>query len=205
MRSSFPQFRAVRFVCLVFVCIAGAFPAAANTGEELYEAHILNMSVSAALDALGRDLGLEFSGDRNDRRRIVNLALSGTPEAVVDQIMDRAGMDAFPFGGQIYYSPESERAVRLVPLENITFEDAQQALAAAGLIFPDFEVTSVANGGALVLSGPVRYLALSEGVINAVSPEPDIAETPVKVRRGGIIATDAQPAVSSEASTENLN
>lgn len=185
--------------------VAGLTPAAANVDTSRYEGYILNMSVSGALDALGRDLGLEFSGDRSDRRRIVDLSLGGTPDQVIAQVMDRAGMDAFAFGGQIYYSPEAERSVRLIPLEDITFDDARAALDAAGLIFPDFEVTSVANGGALVLSGPVRYLALSEGVINAVVAEPDIVETPVKVRRGGIIVTDQQPAVVSDTSTETVN
>ena len=183
----------------------GSVPAAANETPVLYEAHILDMSVSAALETLGRDLGIEFSGDTNDRRRIVDLTLRGTPEVVINQIMDRAGMDAFAFGGQIYYSPESERAVRLIPLDDITFDDAQQALAAAGLIFPGFEVTSVANGGAMVLSGPVRYLALSEGVVNAVVKEPEIAEAPITVRRGGVIVRETQASVSSDPSTENLN
>lgn len=191
-------------VCVVFGCVSAVVPAQAEYGE-LYEAHIIDMSVSAALDSIGRDLGLEFSGDRTDRRRIVDLSLEGTPEDVVAQIMRHAAMDSFKFGGQIYYAPESERAVRLVPLEDISFEDAFAALDAAGLIFPDFEVTSVANGAAMVLSGPVRYLAISEGVVNAIELEPDVAEATVTIRRGGIIESDLQPAVVSDTSSETLN
>lgn len=158
-----------------------------------FQAYIVDMSFGNLLDILGNEMDLQFSGDRSKRIRISDLQLNGPHDQVVDTIMRQARMDHFMFNGQIYFAPIDSRAVRLIPLtDNITAAQAREALAAAGLNIPGYDITEVSNGRALVLSGPVRYLALSEGVLSALPVVPDIAEAPVRVRRGGmLVAEDA--------------
>lgn len=160
--------------------------------EAEFEAFIVDMPFSSVVDTLRRDLGVQFVGERYRRRRVSDLKLSGSREEVIDALMKHARMDAFLFNGQVYYAPLEDRAVRLVPLdENLSAERAFEALDAAGLLIPGFDVSEVSNGGALVMSGPVRYLAISEGVLAAFAVPPDVVGEPVRVRRAGVI--DARP------------
>jgi len=182
--------------------VAVSTPAQASEDGQ-YDAHIIDMPFSSVLDTLRRDLGVQFAGDRFDRRRVSDLRLRGTATEVVRAVMQSAQMDSFLFNGQFYYAPIEDRAVRLFPLGDIlTAAKARDALDAAGLIIPGYDVREVANGGALVMSGPVRYLALSEGVLAAVLVEPDNAVEPVRVRRGGILGV-GEGASSSVAKTSN--
>ncbi|MEM9853016.1 MAG: hypothetical protein AAF841_01070 [Pseudomonadota bacterium] len=161
--------------------------------------------MTQALDIIGQQFGIQFSGSRVDRIRVNDLKLSGDAEAVIDAVMTSARMDAFRFNGQIYYAPAAERAVRLVPLsDGITSDLAKRALADAGLIFSDFSISDVAGGSALVMSGPIQYLALAEGVLNALTAEPDAPENTVRVRRGGLLET-ADTSVSAVANQPQPN
>lgn len=173
---------------------------AAADGREL-DLHFINIPFTAALDILSAELDVTFTGDRSNRRRLRDLRLSGPAEDVIAQVMEKASMDAFAFNGQIHYAPIEERTVRLIPLEGgLTYARVRAALEAAGLVIPGYDITEVANGEALVLSGPVHYLAISEGVISALEPEPDVVEPEVRVRRAGILESD-QPQISAVQTT----
>ena len=180
-----------RFCSAVCISLLGLTGGAHASEPNRFDAYIVDMSFSAVIDTLRRDLGVQFSGERYERRRVSNLRLNGTPDEVVSEVMKNARMDAFPFNGQIYYAPIEDRAVRLIPLgDKLTADEARRALQSAGLIIPGYDVKEVANGGALVLSGPVQYLAFSEGVLAAILVEPDAVADGVRVRRGGVLVME---------------
>lgn len=180
-----------RFCLVACISMLGLAGWAHASEPDQFDAYIVDMPFSAVIDTLRRDLGVQFSGDRFERRRISNLRLNGTPNDVVTEVMKNARMDAFLFNGQIYYAPIEDRAVRLIPLgDKLSADEARRALDLAGLIIPGYDVKEVANGGALVLSGPVQYLALSEGVLAAILVEPDVVADEVRVRRGGVLVME---------------
>ena len=165
---------------------------------EPIDVRIIDMPFEKALNYLEQELGIQFVGDRFVRERLVGLELNGSTEDIVDTVMQSVRMDTFNFNGQIYFSPSEERAVRLISLEgDISATQAMSALDAAGLIIPGFDVQAVADGAALALSGPVRYLAISEGVLDALSPTLDVAAGTVRMRRAGILETVARQVNSS--------
>ena len=192
-------------ICIGFV--AGLFcPAPAafaeNGGEIHYEAEIVDLPLRTALTVLGRDLGVEFTIDGADRRRIRDLRLSGNGEEAVAALMEAAGMDAFAFNGQVFVSPIEARGVRLVRLDDVGADAALDALDAAGLLDPAFSVSAVADGSALVLSGPVKFLALSEGVVSSLRASPVDESPQVRVRKAGKLVSDDAGGVSVSSASQ---
>ncbi|MEM8978510.1 MAG: hypothetical protein AAGD04_03440 [Pseudomonadota bacterium] len=164
-----------------------------------YSVYFADAPLSLALSVVERDLGVEFSVEGSQRHRIKNLSISGSPNDVIAALMEETGHSSFEFNGQIFVSPSDEREVRLIRLQEINAEMAVSALDEAGLILDDFDITQVANGKALVVSGPVKYLAIAESVIASVVVEPESVEPPVRVRRGGRL--DAEDGLSISAQT----
>lgn len=172
--------------------ILSAATAAVADKQNAFSAEIVDMPVATLLTVIGDEFGMEFSGEISPRHRVSRLSLNGSPDDVWKTVIDAAQLDAFEFNGQTYVSPAEERAVRLVVLGDIDPKIALEALASADLLFSDFEVAEVANGGALVMSGPVQYLALSEAVIDAITLVPEETPPAVRVRRGVEAVSEAK-------------
>jgi len=175
--------------------------AIASTNEGEYSVYFADVPLGLALDVIGRDLGVEFALESSQRLRVRDLALSGTPDKVVSELFREIGMDAFQFNGQVFVSATDTREVRFIRLGQLTPKRAIAALEAAGLLIPDFEINEVADGKAVVLSGPVKYLAISESVIASLDAEPATAQSAVRIRKGGILESD-RVGLSAEAATE---
>lgn len=157
---------------------------------EQYDVIIFDLSIADSLDRIGSDIGVEFTGHRTTRRRINSERFSGTRDEIVDQVAATLDLDAFLFNGQVHLSPAEERAVRLIRLGDVSARAARAALDAAGLVIPSFDISEVADGGALVLSGPIEYLAISESIIATLEPEEEFVAPQVKVRRGNRLDAD---------------
>ncbi len=197
--SSKAIFRGV--VSAACMCVT-SIPALASEQVGKYSVYFADMPLSVALTIMGRDLGLDFSADGIGRTRIRDVELSGTPGAVIDELMEETGMQAFAFNGQVFVSPADESEVRLIQLTNLTPEHVLEALEEAGLLIPEYDITQVAGGKAMVLSGPIKYLALSESVIASLEAKPIVAEQPVRVRRAGVLDSDRVANVSEETAVE---
>jgi type II secretory pathway component GspD/PulD (secretin) len=183
------------------MCVT-SIPALAVGSTGKYSVYFADMPLSVALSVIGRDLGIDFSTDGIGRARIRDVELSGTPSAVIDGLMEEAGMQAFAFNGQTFVSPADESEVRLIQLTNLRPEHVFEALEEAGLLFPEYDITQVAGGKAMVFSGPIKYLALSESVIASLEAKPIVAETPVRVRRAGRLDSDRVGTVSEQTAAE---
>lgn len=181
-----------RLGCALVVALSfgsGPVLSDAGDGDVPYELQIVNLDLSTVLGVVSQDLGIDFSITGASRRRLRDVSISGSAEDVVDQIVRQVGMDAFEFNGEVHVSPIADRAVRIVKLGDIPAPMAKAALFEAGLLLNKFEISEIANGSALVLSGPVKYLALSEGVIASLEAPERIAAPTVRVRRAGRIDT----------------
>lgn len=185
------------------MCTLFAGLSAARAELPKVDLHIIDMPLAQVFDVLSDEFDIQFVGDQGSRLRVSNLRLQGSSENIIEQLKTHLRIDVFTFNGNYYYAPIDERAVRLVPLaDDISAEEARAALENAQLIQPGFQVSDVANGGALVLSGPVQYLALSESVLNALTVTPDEAASTPRVRRGGILESAAS-ANGAELSSTN--
>jgi type II secretory pathway component GspD/PulD (secretin) len=193
--------RAAAFTAAAVLATSSAQAQATSAGAE-YSFRIIDMPLETVLDVLGRDMDVEFMIDGSARTRVRDIEVYGTRDDIVRALMRSAGMDAFTFNGQVHVSPSEEREVRLVRLGEVTSEAAIAALDQAGLVVPDFSISEVASGGALVLSGPIKYLAISESVIASLRAEPELAQSPVRVRRAGRLDTEGSSDASVSAAAE---
>lgn len=184
------------------VNLGGVAWAASDTRDGGYSVYFVDAPLDLALRILGRDLGVEFALAGSPRQRLRDLTFAGAKEEVIAQLLAETGMDGFAFNGQVHISPQTLREVRLVRLGDVPAPQAMTALKDAGLLLPEFDVTEVAGGGAIVLSGPVKYLALSESIIASLVAEPAVVATPVRVRRAGKLETDGVN-IASDGTAEN--
>lgn len=156
-----------------------------------FEFVVFNMPMAEALDTIGSEIDIEFSGHRSSRQRLENLYLTGTRDDIVSQLSQSMNLDAFQFNGQVHLSPIQDRTVRLIRLGDVSSTAALSALDEAGLVVPEFDISEVADGNALVISGPVKYLAISESIIATLQPEEIFVEPQVRVRRGGKLEAES--------------
>lgn len=152
---------------------------------DAYAMYLSDAPLNLALSVIGRDLGVEFMIETSPRRRVRDVMLEGPPDQVIDDLMSAIGMESFQFNGQVFVSALEDREVRLIRLDGVTPSQAKAALGEAGLLVDRFDIAEVAEGQALVLSGPIKYLAISESIIASLLERDTVAVEPVRVRRAG--------------------
>ena len=186
--------------CVLVFTFQGMANTPAPTGEGLY--YFANAPLTEVLDLLSEDFGVDFSVEGVARQRVRDLEVGGQFNEILERVSRATDMDVFAFNGMVHVSPQSSREVRLVRLGDVSVSSAWKALEEAGLIQDRFDVSEVAGGGALVMSGPVKYLAIAESVVATLESDPEVREPAVRIRRGGrleVAATGVAP-VAAEAS-----
>ncbi len=149
---------------------------------------VVNQRVEDFLIEFARDNGLRVDITGSIRDRITGRRLRGEIEDVFNQIGRAHSLDWFLFNGIYYVSPRDQATTRMTRLGDLDIEDAMRALAASGLVMDRYPVTQAAERSALALSGPPKFLALAEAVIESVpskTPEArEVSEKTIKIRRG---------------------
>lgn len=117
------------------------------------------------------------------RGRVTPSRYQGEVVSVLERVAASANLDIFEFNGNFYISSRSEATTRLTRLGDLTTERALKALNDAGLPQAAFSVTKAADGAAILMSGPPKLLAFSEGIISSLPPE-HAKRRSILVRRG---------------------
>ncbi len=160
---------------------------AANPTPEL-SYRVITQSLNGFLNELIRDSGDRIDVSADVRGHLSHVMHTGRTETILDQLAVQHSLDWFAFNGVYYISAKSEAMTRMTRLGDLTDEAALDALEASGLLFDRFPVRRTAEQSALAISGPPKYLALVEAVIENIpslsTPIQSAAINTVVVRKG---------------------
>ena len=154
---------------------------------------VVNEDIKDFLRDLGRDNGVRILASQRVRGRLDGVSLNGTVTEILDKVSTRLELDWFTHNNVIYLSSRDEALTRMIRLGDLSMDDVLAELEDTALKFPAFSLSAAAENSALLVTGPPRYLALVESVIEGIpSEEPEIrtARARVIVVRRGIERTE---------------
>jgi len=148
---------------------------------------IVNQEVDHFLRDLARDTSTRIQSSPKVRGRIKQSTFMGSPEEILRGVSSKLELDWFQHNGVFFLSSKREALTRLIRLGDLDLGDVTKELGVSGLLFDDFPISSAAENSALLVTGPPRYLALVESVIEGIPSEKlEIRKRKktVRVRRG---------------------
>ena len=159
-------------------------PVAAQQADPSY--HIIQVPVRSFVETVLKEANARGVISDQIKSTLYARRISGPPEKILSAIADDAEIDVFQFNNTFYISDATEATTRLILLDNVGYDYALDALQKSSLILPQYPVIKAADGQALGVTGPPKYIALIEAVIKSLSkPAADKKRGPsVIVRRG---------------------
>ncbi len=147
---------------------------------------ILEMPTDKLVRMVARQYGLVPHISDRVRGKVSNIRLQGNLEEMMASVAAASDIDWLVFEGSLEVSAKDESIVRFVPLNDLTFQDAQRVLKDANLDPARFGVQPVADGGAVKVSGPPKAVEVVEALfaLTAAQATPLAADKAIIVRRG---------------------
>lgn len=154
----------------------------ADTNSDTVTYTILSQATHDFLKMLSRDSGVRIQAENGVRGRLDTVTLSGSVTEILDALSRSMDVEWFDFEGQFYVSRRSDGITRLTNLGDINFETAVDTIREAGLLIDRFPVTETAGGASIAVTGPARYVAFVESIIEAI-PSPLPVVQPIEAQR----------------------
>lgn len=154
-----------------------------------HEYLIIAQSLDRFFETLARDANVRINVSDAVNETMTQTHLDGDVANILTQLAEDHKLDWFMFNQTYYVSRRDEAITRMTRLGNLEAPFTLQALENAGLRLPDYPVETTAEGEALALSGPPRYLAFAEAVIETL-PERASESHPTIIERRGTQATE---------------
>ncbi|MEM9797293.1 MAG: hypothetical protein AAF919_12430 [Pseudomonadota bacterium] len=169
------------------IAVVAAFLAIGSAlwAEEERHYSVVEAEIRAVLQVLATDTGQRIEVARGVSGRVADLELIGPTNAIFEALAEEAGLDWFVFDGVGYVSPESDGTSRLIRLGDLGYDQTVTALDDAGLIFARYPVRSVADGTAIVVSGPPKMVGKVEALIESLPSPKAPPSFHIRERRGG--------------------
>lgn len=171
--------------------VVGTLVAATNqTAEpakpETLDYHVLDMPIPAFFKMLQADSGQKISATPDVAGHIKDARLTGTAHDIMLQVSAAHSLDVFAYDGVIHVSRDADAVTQLVPLEGLPSDRASLALQQSGLSLDGNRIKTVADGNALLISGPPDYVAIAKAILVVTPPVAETyqARSAVRVRRG---------------------
>ena len=194
--------RQYRQTSLIAALLLSANFAFANTAAEQvggddtaeYSYFIVNQDVTAFFRDFARDTRIRFQPSAKTRGRLQTAELVGTVDDIMSEVTTSLDLDWFAHNSVIFVSNKSEVLTRMIRLGDLGYQDALDELEKSGLLFEEFPITTAAENTALMVTGPPRFIALVEGVIEGIPTEVAVAATrrprTIMVRRGTEVSSE---------------
>lgn len=154
---------------------------------------IVDQDVSNFLTQLARDAGVRLLVSNEVTGRINDLHVKGELWDVIEIIANGQDLDWFVFNGTVNVSSRGEAKTRVIRLGDLPVGRVQAALEKAGLQPERFGLRDTAQGSAISLSGPPRFLAIAEAIIETIpnAAPPELAPVRmVRMRRGNVMTLE---------------
>jgi hypothetical protein len=147
---------------------------------------VIDMPIGAFFTMLQADSGQRIAATPDVAGYIRNTRLTGSVDAIVGQVAAKHDLEIFAYDGVLHVSRAVDDVTQLVPLEGLPSDRAARALRDSGLSLDGDRVKTVADGNALLISGPPDFIAIAKAILVVT---PAVAETypvrsAIRVRRG---------------------
>lgn len=161
---------------VLIVADAGLQPLRANDVDKAsgdwrsqdYPYLAVDQTLPNAFREFGHNLDLAIDVSPTVRGRVREYQHDGSAGDFLDYLVDEHQLDWVLDKGRIYISSSDEKVARSWPGSAGVFDDAQAALASAGLDDPRFAIGFDAGRSVINLFAPPRYVALASPVIERV-------------------------------------
>lgn len=176
---------AVAVLPLLYGALAGAIGSTAAVAAPLplpetpYTYTVVDQDLPAALQEFGTNLGIKVNVSPEVRGRIQGRLPDLQPRAFLDRLASMFNFEWYYDGQVLYVSAVREAQSRLLVLAPIGFEQFRTALNVLKVTDERFAVTPAPGRGLVLVSGPPRFVALTEQTLAGL-----IAEEQAKPRPG---------------------
>ncbi|TLP55332.1 hypothetical protein FEE96_22935 [Parasedimentitalea maritima] len=136
--------------------------------------------------------------------RLTSTNYHGTIRDVLTQLSREAKIEWFQFNGIYYVSDTSETTSRIIRLSKMSYDEAARLLSEAGITASSLRKIEVADGAAIVLTGPPKLIAFGEAIIQSLPADtvPLKKQSLIRIRRGTEIEIEPTPAQGTDATND---
>jgi type III secretion protein C len=178
LRQSFHAAVAMSALAVLITC-ATAAAAPLVLPDTSYNYTVVDQDLPAALQEFGTNLGIKVNVSPEVRGRIQGRLPDLRPRAFLDRLAAMFNLEWYYDGQVLYISSVKEAQTRLLVLAPIGFEQFKTALNVLKVADERFGVMPAPGNGLVLVSGPPRFVALTEQTLAGL-----IAEAQAKPRPG---------------------
>lgn len=166
---------------------------AVDVPNPVVEYYVVDQSVPSFFALLAQETGARLLVSDDVGGRVRDLYLQGELREVIERVARAQDLDWFVFGDVVHISARNEVKTRVIRLGDLPIATVRAALADAGLQIERFGLRKTAQGTAIALSGPPRFLAVAEAIIETIPASAPPELTPIKMvrmRRGNVMTLE---------------
>ncbi len=164
---------------LVFLFASAADAAPLMLPDTSYNYTVVDQDLPAALQEFGTNLGIKVNISPEVRGRIQGRLPELRPRAFLDRLAAMFNFEWYYDGQVLYISAVKESQSRLLVLAPIGFDQFKTVLDALKVADDRFAVVPAPGNGLVLVSGPPRFIALTEQTLAGL-----IAEEQAKPKPG---------------------
>jgi type III secretion protein C len=164
---------------LAFLVASNAGAAPLTLPDTSYNYTVVDQDLPAALQEFGTNLGIKVNISSEVRGRIQGRLPEARPRAFLDRLAAMFNFEWYYDGQVLYISAVKESQSRLLVLAPIGFDQFKIALDALKVADDRFAVVPAPGNGLVLVSGPPRFVALTEQTLAGL-----IAEEQAKPKPG---------------------
>ena len=166
---------------------------AVDVPNPVVEYYVVDQGVPSFFALLAQETGARLLVSDGVGGRLRDLYLQGDLREIIERVARTQDLDWFVFGDVVHISARSEVKTRVIRLGDLPIVAVRDALTDAGLQIERFGLRRTAQGTAIALSGPPRFLAVAETIIETIPASAPPELTPVKMvrmRRGNVMTLE---------------
>lgn len=148
-----------------------------------YNYTVLDQELSNALQEFGSNLNLKVNVSSEVKGRIRGRMPELRPREFLDHLAKLYNLQWYFDGLVLYVTAAKEAQSRLLVLAPISFETFRDTLEALNISDDRFVVRPAPGNGLVLTSGPPRFIALAEQILNGLVAEAQARPRPIDVQR----------------------
>ena len=163
---------------------ATAQPREAEAGDAGF-VYVIDQDLRSFLTDTAKRFGLRAEIASGIRGRLTRVRLPAEPRALLRELSTAYEIEWLLEGDVLKVTSRSEIATRILPLDNVTFEDWSRELAAAGLDLSRYAPVRMQGSNAAILTAPVALLARATAILEAMK-NVKASSQEIRLIRGGV-------------------
>jgi type III secretion protein C len=162
-----------RFVLVLPIIFAQRAAAEPPWPTDAYNYVVVEQDLREVLQQFGVNTGLKVSLSEKIQGRVHGPLPSMVPRQFLDNLCQQFGLEWVYDGSIISVSQGSESRTEMLALRDVSFDALKDGLSSAGLLDPRYQLRSIMDRQAALVSGPPRYISLVHDALATVrAPRP---------------------------------